>query len=107
MECGFCMRICEGTTPMAKWQSKLVAYGNWGIKDSYQDMPSETKRVGNGKKEKRERETGQGSNDARFLPHPLQSSRLERAGSIAREPAPMATTTQNLATLAPERDDTV
>lgn len=41
---------------MAKWQSKLVAYGNWGIKDSYQDMPSETKRVGNGKKrEERER----------------------------------------------------
>lgn len=72
MECGFCMRICEGTTPMAKWQSKLVAYGNWGIIDSYQDMSSETKRAGNGKKEKRERDW------ARLQWYPLSPTPTEK-----------------------------
>lgn len=40
------------------------------------------------------KQTGPDSSVARFLTHPLKSSRQKRAGSIALEPAPMATRTR-------------
>lgn len=64
---------------MTKQASKLVAYGNWGIKDSYQDMPSETERVGDVKREDRERQTGPGSNDAQLSHTP--TAKLEAGKS--------------------------